>query len=137
MIQINRNPTRRDLLVFGGLLGLFTLLAGLAAHLVWGVPGVARWIWAGGSGLTLLHFAVPPLRRFIYLAWMAAAFPIGWTLSHLLMVVVYFGVVTPTGVLLRMLGYDPMNRGAAAGTRASFWESYDTPKDRNRYFRQF
>ena len=137
VIEINRNPSRRDLLVFGVLLVVFTGLCGLVTHFVWNSPVVARWIWIGGGGLSLLHFAVPPLRRFVYLGWMCAAFPIGWTISHVFLTIVYFGVVTPTGLLLRLFGYDSMSRRNRSEGRTSYWESCGAPEDRKRYFRQF
>ncbi len=137
VIEINRNPSRRDLLVFGVLLVVFTGVLGLVTHFVWNSPVVARWIWIGGAGLSILHFAVPPLRRFVYLGWMYAAFPIGWTISHVFLTIVYFGVVTPTGLLLRLFGYDPMSRKDRSEVRTSFLESCGAPDDRKRYFRQF
>ncbi len=137
LIEINRNPSRRDLLAFGVLLAVFTALSGLVSHLVWDSPLAARWIWMGGGTLSLLHFAVPPLRRVVYLGWMYGAFPIGWTISHVFLTIVYFGVVTPTGLLLRLFGYDPMSRRDRSGGRSSYWESCSGPQDRKRYFRQF
>ena len=137
MIEINRNPSRRELLVFGFLLVVFTGVLGLVTHFVWNSPVVARWIWIGGAGLSLLHFAVPPLRRFVYLGWMYAAFPIGWTISHVFLTIVYFGVVTPTGLLLRLFGYDSMSRKDQPDGRTTYWESCGAPDDRKRYFRQF
>jgi len=137
LIEINRNPSRRELLVFGVLLVVFTGVLGLVTHFVWNSPVVARWIWTGGGGLSLLHFAVSPLRRFVYLGWMYAAFPIGWTISHVFLTIVYFGVVTPTGLLLRLFGYDPMSRKDRSDGRTSYWESCGAPEERKRYFRQF
>ena len=137
MIEINRNPTRHELLVFGALLAVFSAVSGLVTHFVWGSPVAARWIWIGGGGLSLLHFAVPPLRRGIYLGWTYAAFPIGWTVSHVLLAIVYFAVVTPTGLLLRLFGYDPMSRRDGSEGRTSYWENCSAPQDRKRYFRQF
>ncbi len=137
VIEINRNPSRRDLLVFGVLLVVFTGVLGLVTHFVWNSPVVARWIWIGGGGLSLLHFAVPPLRRFVYLGWMYAAFPIGWTISHVFLTIVYFGVVTPTGLLLRLFGYDSMSRRDRSEGSTSYWEGCSGPEDRKRYFRQF
>ena len=41
---------------------------------------------------------------------MFAVFPIGWVVSHLLLGVVYFLVLTPIGLTLRALGRDPLER---------------------------
>jgi hypothetical protein len=61
-------------------------------------------------------------------------FPIGWTISHVLMAD-YYLVVTPIGLIMRALKRDPMQR---AFDRQA--EAVDRPpKDENtgRYFRQF
>ncbi len=137
LIEINRNPSRRELLVFGALLAVFSAGLGLMTHFVWDSPVAARWIWIGGGSLCLLHFGVPPLRRVIYLGWMYAAFPIDWTVSHVFLAIVYFAVVTPIGLLLRLFGYDPMSRRNGSEGRTSYWEKCSAPRDRKRYFRQF
>ena len=137
MIEINRNPSRRELLVFGALLAVFSAVSGLVTHFAWDSPVAARCIWIGGAGLSLLHLGVPPLRRGIYLGWMYAVFPIGWTVSHVLLAIVYFVVVTPTGLLLRLFGYDAMSRRGGSEGRTSYWEDCSAPEDRKRYFRQF
>jgi len=68
---------------------------------------------------------------------MYAAFPIGWTVSHVLLAVVYFAVLTPTGLGLRLLGYDPMSRRDRSEEKTSYWERECAPENRERYFRQF
>jgi hypothetical protein len=136
MIEINLNPSRRELLVFGVLLVTFTGLLGLLAHFQWDFPTAARWIWLGGGSLALLHFTIPSLRRVFYLGWMYAAFPIGWTVSHVVLGIVYFGVVTPIGLILQLFGYDSMSRRARSN-QTSYWEVSSSPEDPKRYFRQF
>ncbi len=136
IIEINKNPNRKDLLVFGFLLGLFTILVGLLAHFQWQAPAAARMIWLVGAGLTVLYFALPPLRRPLFLGWIYATFPIGWTISHLLMAIIYYGVLTPIGLVLRLCGKDPIEKDIDSG-RSSYWVEHPTKIDARRYFRQF
>ena len=136
MIGINRNPSHRELLVFGCLLGLFTLLVGALAYFQWDSPTAASRIWIAGGSLTVLHFAIPPLRRWVYLTWMYAAFPIGWTVSHALLALLYYGILTPIGLIMRLIGYDPMSRRLRT-ERRTYWEEYSPEGDPKRYFRQF
>ncbi len=136
MIEINRNPTRRELLVFGLLLALFTSLVGLLTYFRWDSPAAAWGIWLGGGIITSLHFAVPPLRRLFYLTWMYATFPIGWTVSHTILVILYYGVLTPIGLIMRLFGYDPMSRRLRS-SHYTYWEKYCPEGNSKRYFRQF
>ena len=136
MIEINRNPSPRELLFFGRGLGLFTVLVGALAYLQWDAPAAASRIWIAGGSLTVLHFAIPPLRRFIFLTWMYAAFPIGWTVSHAILAILYYGILTPIGLIMRLIGYDPMSRRRRS-ERDTYWEEYSPEGNAKRYFRQF
>ena len=136
MIEINRNPSPRELFWFGLLLALFAGLVGAVARYQFGAPAASKAIWIGGAALTALFFMIPPLRRPLYLAWMYAAFPIGWTVSHLVLAAVFFLAVTPVGLLMRLLGHDPMRRRPDPKA-ATYWEPREGEPDSKRYFRQF
>src|SRR5262249_2930075 len=108
LLTIDRNPSARQLRSFGVLLALFVPLFG--AMVAWRTGRVesAYPIWIGGAALTVVYWLVTPLRRLVYVGWMYAAFPIGWTVSHILMAVIYYGVLTPIGFIIRTTGRDPL-----------------------------
>ncbi len=135
MIDINWHPSRRELRQFAGLwLGVFGLIGGWKLY---GSGGVAGWPWVGAAvALGAPGLVWPALLRPVYVAWMALAFPIGWTVSHLLLAVIYFGVVTPIGLILRATGTDPMQRRFEPDA-ATYWVEHRTGDDKSRYFRQF
>ncbi len=119
MITINHFPTRRELNWFGVIILIFS---GIVGGLVWLRADSVRWatiVWSVGAGLALIYYALRPLRRPLYLAWMYAVFPIGWTVSHLLLAVIFYLVITPIGLVLRLFGHDPLklrdNRSAKSG----------------------
>ena len=76
------------------------------------------------------------MRRWIYLGWLYAAFPIGWTLSHILLAAGYYLVLTPMGLLARWLREDPLERKLDRDA-ATYWTERRPPRDVRRYFRQF
>ncbi len=136
LLEINRYPSARELRWFGVLLAVF---AGVAAGLVhWRLeaPGAARLVWTAGGALAAVYAAAPPLRRWIYLGWLYAAFPIGWTLSHLVLTVTYYLVLSPIGLTLRLCRGDPLERGRDRSA-ASYWTARRPVHDARRYFRQF
>jgi hypothetical protein len=67
---------------------------------------------------------------------MVAAFPIGWTVSLVLLALVYYVVFTAFGLVFRVLGRDPLGRSfnRAAPT---YWVPRRQPESAERYFRQF
>ena len=67
---------------------------------------------------------------------MYAAFPIGWTVSHAILALLYYGILTPIGLIMRLIGYDPLSRRLRSEDR-TYWEEYSPEGDRKRYFRQF
>ena len=136
IIDINRNPSRRDLLWFGLLLPVFFAFVGV---LVWRragslVPAAA--VWGIGGMVSGLFALWPASRKRIYVGWMFAVFPIGWVVSHLLLGVVYFLVLTPIGLTLRALGRDPLERRFDQSA-SSYWVRHDPATQVKRYLRQF
>ena len=135
MIEINKNPSRRELDWFGLMfLAFFAIIGGLV---YWHGPNtVAYGLWAAASAVTMLYYAIPSMRRPLYLGWMYAAFPIGWTVSHLVLAAVYYLVLTPTGLIMRMLGHDPMNRRLDRDA-PTYWTPRGPQREPAGYFRQF
>ena len=135
VVQINKNPSRRDLLVFVSVLPLFF---GLLGALRWhaGSTGVAQALWGAGIVLGGVGLLVPPARRWLYIGWMYAVYPIAWTVSHLILGGIYFLVMTPIALVIRAFGSDPMNR-AFDKSAGSYWVRRQPNSDVSRYFRQF
>ena len=101
--------------------------------------GLRTVLWATGGVLAFLYYAAPPLRVPLYLVWMAIFAPIGRWISIGLLGAIYFGVVTPTAMLMSLLGRDRLGR-RFDGTRSSYWVSLESTarssSDLDRYFRQ-
>lgn len=136
ILEIQKDPSPRTLAFFGALLAVFfALIAGVVTWRTgWGTaPKVLLGV---GLGLAALYYAVPPVRKPLYLGWTYAAWPIGTTISLVLLAGIYFGVVTPIGILRRTLGRDPMQRGFDRGA-ATYWQPHAGRPDRERYFKPY
>jgi hypothetical protein len=72
----------------------------------------------------------------MYIGWMYLAFPIGWTVSHVLLAVTYYLVLTPIGLIMRAVGRDPMRRRLDPEAK-SYWIEHRPDRDPSRYFRQY
>ena len=135
MIEINKNPSAKELMWFGILLIIFA--SGVGSWLYFGgSPFAGQLVWGIGGGLAVVFFAVRAAQRYIYLGWLYAAYPIGYVVSHVIMGVIYFGVVTPVGVTMRLLGHDLLNRAYDKQAK-SYWTEHRTDRDPKRYFKQF
>jgi len=136
VLDVNWNPADKQLRQFALLLAL--LLAGLAGWLAWKSHPVA---WAAGAGAAAVASGVlgvfrPGLMRVVYVGWMAAVFPIGWLVSHLLLAAIYYLVITPIGVMMRVCGYDPMQRRWDRQA-PTYWKPRRDVDDPKRYFKQY
>ncbi|MHC4220193.1 MAG: SxtJ family membrane protein [Planctomycetota bacterium] len=136
LIEINRSPSRRELAWFGGLFALFFAIVGTFAWWQFDAPRVAMGIWVTAAAIVVVYHAVPPVRRPLYIAWMYAAFPIGWVISHVVLGLVYFLVFTLFGLILRLFGRDPMNRRIEPDA-PTYWIEHRPGGAQARYFRQF
>lgn len=136
VLEINWNPSSRQLRQFAGLLAVFSAMLAGVLHFRFGLTMAAAVAIGLGATVAAAGAVFPTFMRVVYVAWMAAAFPIGWTISHLLLALIYYGMFTPIGLLMRLGGYDPMRRRFDRNAE-TYWiprQQDDSPK---RYFRQF
>ena len=135
-MPVNTEPTPKELGIFAMLLPAFSALAGVVLGRRLDSSVAAQWVWMCGAAATLVYLAVPPARRAMYVGLSRATYPIGWLVSHAVLVAVFVVVVTPIGLLLRMLGRDPLERRLERQAR-SYWTPREPANDVDRYFQQF
>lgn len=97
---------------------------------------VAVIIWVVGALAVAATLGAPALGRAIFLGWMQAAEPIGWTISTLLLAGVYYLVITPLGLMLRLAGRDPLERKIDRDAD-SYWHEHRPSQDAAAYFKQY
>ena len=137
MLDINWNPSRRDLRQFGLLwLPLFAAILGYAVFLRTGEWPIPLVIWGVAAAVALVALVAPVRLRPLVVAWIAAAYPIGWTVSHLVLGITYFGLFAIIGLTLRLVGYDSLARRKPAAAH-SFWHAREARRSPASYFRQF
>jgi hypothetical protein len=135
VIEINWHPGPKQLRQFAAMLAI--VFAGLGAWFLFrrGSAVLVAGLFAGaGIGLVGLIWSRPV--RYVYLAWMAAAFPVGWLISHLLLAAIFYLVMTPVGLIMRLVGYDPMQRRFDRSAK-SYWQPREPDGDTKRYFKQY
>ena len=137
MIDINWNPSRRELRQFAGIWfpGLLAVI-GVVVFYHTGSVAAAAWIWGPAFVLSVLGCFVPRLIRPVFIACTCATYPIGWLVSCLLLAVIYYLILTPIGLVMRLLGRDPLGRKFDRSA-TTYWIVHDPSPDRGRYFRQF
>ena len=136
MIRIERNPTRQQLCVFGtAWLVFFGILGGMACwkNDSW---AVAAGFFAVGVIVPAIGVFWPGLLRIVFLGTSYATFPIGILFSNTLLALVYFLVLAPLGVAMRLRGHDPLRRRFDRAAK-TYWTPREREEASERYFRQF
>jgi len=105
-------------LIVGGalaLLGMWWLYRGKftsAAHLI--IPlGLVR---------VFLGIVVPRLLVYPNRAWMTLAEGMSFVSTRIILAIVFFGVLTPIGLIKKAMGWDPLHRRASRSN--SYWRPY-------------
>ena len=137
IVQINTNPTRRQLNQFGFIWLGFVALIGVIAYFKFHSPGAARWLWVAAVAVPVVGWLVPAFMRLVFLGMSYLAWPIGFVVSHVVLAAVYFLVLTPIGLLTRLFGYDSMKKRFDPEAESYWIERSPEAVDAKRYFRQF
>jgi hypothetical protein len=101
--------TRRQLRDFGLLVGGIFGVIGLWP-LLWRQQSPRLWALALAVALVLPALMAPPILAPAYRAWMKLAEVLAWVNTRIVLGVVFYGIVTPIGLVMRLTGRDPMRR---------------------------
>ena len=137
MIQINRHPSKKKMRLFAAL--VFPAFWGIVAFLLF--TRADRPTWALGVAIAAVLLSIvgllsPAFMRYVYLGMIYATYPIGFVVSHILLAIVYYAILTPIGLLMRSLGKDPMQRDLESAA-TTYWIAKETSTDPNRHFKQY
>lgn len=137
LLELKRDPTPREVRQFARIwLPAFCALLAAWAVLRWQAWPVAGALVAIALVGAIVEWARPRWMKVLFLGWMWAAFPVGWLVSHVLMGLIYYLVITPIGLIMRAVGRDPLSRRFEPEAE-TYWTRREPPADPSHYFRQF
>lgn len=91
----------RELKKFGLLVGsVFVVLSAIGMYRGWSTVANGMFLLTGVVLLSCGMFLPESLKQ-AYKVWMAAAFAIGWLVSRMILIVLFYVVLTPVGFLAR------------------------------------
>ena len=109
MISIQWNPERKQLRQFAAIwFPAFCALVGWMVGKKTGHWSGVEIAWVACGVVAVAGCFHPPLIRPIFVGLILVTFPIGWVVSHLLLGAIFYGLVTPIGIILRLTGHDPL-----------------------------
>ena len=127
------NKEKRDIRI------VFLIFSAIFGVLAWRhYPSIESYVLIG-LALVLLPIVafVPIILRPGFKLWLKIAHAVGWFNTQILLSIVFILIFIPIGLIMRLLGKDPMKRKMQS--EGTYWEPYEIAglKDKKRYERQF
>ncbi|MBT6045285.1 MAG: hypothetical protein HOG49_00560 [Candidatus Scalindua sp.] len=127
------NKEKRDIRI------VFLIFSAIFGVLAWRhYPSIESYVLIG-LALVLLPIVafVPIILRPVFKLWLKIAHAVGWFNTQILLSIVFILIFIPIGLIMRLLGKDPMKRKMQS--EGTYWEPYEIAglKDKKRYERQF
>ncbi|MBL8811171.1 MAG: hypothetical protein JNM43_13425 [Planctomycetaceae bacterium] len=133
--DVRRPVTAKTSQQFGFLLAAVIFVVSLRESWKHGLTGFSLTIAVLAVGAALVAWSKPLVYRPIFTIWMILVFPIGWMMSKLVLLTLYFLVLTPIGLLLRWRGHDPL--ALAASSERTLWWKRPVVTRPSQYLRQY
>ena len=112
----------------------FTILGLLSVWRAWGISTASIVLWSAGVVLAIAAF-IPGLGRVAYLVVYLPTSIIGYVVSNVILALMFFLVITPLGILLKLMGKDVLQQRRQKNTTQ--WTPVKEVKTEDSYYRQF
>ncbi len=135
MIDINLRPTDRMLRQFAAAWLLVVTALGANQWLLRGNPRIGAALIAAGIVLGIVGLMLPRAVCWLFVICTVAAFPVGWVVSQVMLLVLFAAVITPVALLFKATGRDRLSRRRSS--QESYWKRKIATEDVRRYLRQY
>ena len=94
------------------------------------IAAMPVWPWVMAGLLWVPALFIPGVLRPVYSIWMKIGHAIGWVNTRIILGVLFYILVLPMGLMMRLFGNDPMARKLDKSVSSYRKESVSEPKDR-------
>ncbi|MCR9244450.1 MAG: hypothetical protein NXI31_05420 [bacterium] len=142
MFKIETNPPHAQLKQFAFIavvgLPLIALVVLRFCGYGWafGHPAVLTALGVGVFQLAVFLAGFQPLTRIIFIVLMVVALPIGFVLSHVLMAAIFYLVMTPIGLIFKLIGRDAMGKRPDPNAK-TYWVDRGAARSPASYFKLY
>jgi hypothetical protein len=131
----NIKSAKKDLRQFG--ITIAVVLGLLGGWLLWRDRDGSSLVLIAAAVFLFLGCALPQLLKPFHKLWMTLAVLLGWLMTRVILIILFFLVVTPIGLLARLFGKDFLNRKFERKA-TSYWIPRKTAvSEKKDYERQF
>ena len=131
----NIKTGEKDIRIFGITMGIILLI--IAAFLfLKEKDSFQLFIYIAGSFISL-GLLIPIILKPIYLVWMIFAVILGWFMTRVIISLLYYIIITPIGLFLRIIGKDLLDLKEKKNKK-SYWNIRNSEDEQNQnYEKQF
>ena len=126
--------SKKKLREFGLTIGIFLLILGGLA--LWRHKAHANFLFVTSSPFISLALVAPAALKPFQKIWMALALCLGWVMSRVILCVLFYAVLTPIALILRLAGKDLLQRRQGE-KKDTFWTNHAINKPTQSYENQF
>jgi hypothetical protein len=131
-MKLNKNPSPEEVRRFA-FVWMF-VAAAMASLLFWRHHTVgAKILWAASGVVGISGMAIPSIAKTFYRIWMSLAFAINWIITHLLLGLIFWLVLTPIALLFKVTGRDALRLKKLPSGQESYWLDHDRVEDLTSY----
>ena len=98
----NIKSEKSDLRNFGIIVGIILLI--ISGFLFWKEKESFQIFLAIGITLFLTSITIPVILKPVYLIWMIFATILGWTMTRVILSLLFYFIITPIGLILKLFG---------------------------------
>ena len=137
LMDINWHPDKNELRKFGDIsLAMFLVFGLILAWQERVSAQTALIIATVGLVIYVISRTYVSGVKPIYLAAYGVTYPLGWVLSQVILGIIYYLIVTPIGIIFRLMGRDLLHRNYDRQAE-TYWVNHKPAGDMKRYFKQF
>lgn len=104
----------------------------------WLIRGeLALWPFYIAGPFLVLAILAPILLKPVLIVWMKFALAVNWVMTRLLLSIVFFLMIVPTRVLMKIFSTDPLKRKWDENATTYWEEPEEQPLEKERYHGQF
>ena len=97
---------------------------------VFDMERMPMWPWIVAGVLWVPAIFIPVILRPVYTTWMKIGHGLGWVNSRIILGILFYVMILPMGLVMRLFGGDPMARNIDASASTYRKESISEPRDR-------
>ena len=131
----NIKSGKKELREFGVTIG--AVLIALGGIAIWRGKGAAIYFVSFGTVFVVLGLYFPAVLKPLQKVWMSAAAVIGFFMSRFILGIIFYLVITPISMIMKMTGKDILDERIDQ-TKISYWsQRSETDKTKESYEKQF